>query len=72
MLPFYYFLLDSDTVAELRELQPSVKDFEVKNVIGRGHFADVHVVREKATGETFAMKVMKKKALLAKEQVLCI
>ncbi|XP_075070897.1 citron Rho-interacting kinase [Mixophyes fleayi] len=59
----------SDTVAELRELQPSVKDFEVKNVVGRGHFADVHVVKEKLTGDIFAMKVMKKRALLAQQQV---
>ncbi|KAG9487318.1 hypothetical protein GDO78_007270 [Eleutherodactylus coqui] len=59
----------SETIAELRELQPSVKDFEVKNVIGRGHFADVHVVKEKLTGDIFAMKVMKKKALLKQEQV---
>ncbi|KAM4810450.1 citron Rho-interacting kinase [Rhinophrynus dorsalis] len=59
----------SDTITELQELQPSLKDFEVKNVIGRGHFADVHVVKEKLTGDIFAMKVMKKKALLAQEQV---
>uniref|UniRef100_A0A6I8RN94 Citron Rho-interacting kinase n=1 Tax=Xenopus tropicalis TaxID=8364 RepID=A0A6I8RN94_XENTR len=59
----------SDTVAELRELQPNVKDFEIKNVVGRGHFAEVHVVKEKVTGDIFAMKVMKKKALLAQDQV---
>ncbi|XP_040206449.1 citron Rho-interacting kinase isoform X2 [Rana temporaria] len=59
----------SDTVSELRDFQPNVKDFEVKNIIGRGHFADVHVVKEKVTGETFAMKVMKKKALIAQQQV---
>ncbi|XP_053325723.1 citron Rho-interacting kinase isoform X2 [Spea bombifrons] len=59
----------SDTISELRELHPSVKDFELKNVIGRGHFADVHVVKEKLTGDIFAMKVMKKKSLLAQEQV---
>ncbi|XP_063310672.1 citron Rho-interacting kinase [Pelobates fuscus] len=58
-----------DTIAELRDLHPSVKDFELKNVIGRGHFADVHVVKEKLTGDIFAMKIMKKKALLAQEQV---
>ncbi|KAM8961552.1 citron Rho-interacting kinase isoform 2-T2 [Pelodytes ibericus] len=59
----------SDTISELRELQPSVKDFEIKNVIGRGHFADVHVVKEKLTCDIFAMKVMKKKSLLAQDQV---
>ena len=60
---------DSDIIAELQELQPSVKDFEVRSVIGCGHFAEVQVVREKATGDVYAMKVMKKKALLAQEQV---
>lgn len=60
---------DSDIIAELQELQPSVKDFEVKSVVGCGHFAEVQVVREKATGDVYAMKVMKKKALLAQEQV---
>ncbi|CAJ0944667.1 unnamed protein product [Ranitomeya imitator] len=60
---------DSETIAELRELQPNIKDFELKNVIGRGHFADVHVVKEKPTGDIYAMKMMKKKTLLAQEQV---
>ncbi|KAB0359950.1 hypothetical protein FD754_004106 [Muntiacus muntjak] len=60
----------SDIIAELQELQPSVKDFEVRSVVGCGHFAEVQVVREKATGDVYAMKVMKKKALLAQEQVM--
>ncbi|XP_066116554.1 citron Rho-interacting kinase isoform X2 [Saccopteryx bilineata] len=59
----------SDTIAELHELQPSAKDFEVKSLVGCGHFAEVQVVRERATGDIYAMKVMKKKALLAQEQV---
>uniref|UniRef100_A0A8C5P682 Citron Rho-interacting kinase n=1 Tax=Leptobrachium leishanense TaxID=445787 RepID=A0A8C5P682_9ANUR len=59
----------ADTISELRELQPCLKDFEIKNVIGRGHFADVHVAKEKMTGDIFAMKVMKKKSLLAQDQV---
>lgn len=60
---------DSDTIAELQELQPSAKDFEVRSLVGCGHFAQVQVVRERATGDIYAMKVMKKKALLAQEQV---
>ncbi|XP_075290572.1 citron Rho-interacting kinase [Opisthocomus hoazin] len=59
----------AETIAELRELQPSVKDFEVKSVVGRGHFADVKVVREKITGDVYAMKVMSKESLLAQEHV---
>lgn len=60
---------DSNTIAELQELQPSAKDFEVRSLVGCGHFAEVQVVRERATGDIYAMKVMKKKAVLAQEQV---
>uniref|UniRef100_A0A2K6K611 Citron Rho-interacting kinase n=1 Tax=Rhinopithecus bieti TaxID=61621 RepID=A0A2K6K611_RHIBE len=62
----------SDTIAELQELQPSAKDFEVRSLVGCGHFAEVQVVREKATGDIHAMKVMKKKALLAQEQAILL
>ncbi|XP_014750099.1 PREDICTED: citron Rho-interacting kinase [Sturnus vulgaris] len=59
----------AEAIAELKELQPSVKDFEVKSVVGCGHFADVKVVREKVTGDVYAMKVMSKESLLAQEHV---
>ncbi|NXG10731.1 CTRO kinase, partial [Sakesphorus luctuosus] len=59
----------AEAIAELKELQPSVKDFEVKSVVGSGHFAEVKVVREKATGDVYAMKVMSKESLLAQEHV---
>ncbi|XP_021268495.1 citron Rho-interacting kinase isoform X5 [Numida meleagris] len=59
----------AETIAELRELQPSVKDFDVKSVVGCGHFAEVKVVREKVTGDVYAMKVMSKESLLAQEHV---
>ncbi|NXG52396.1 CTRO kinase, partial [Psilopogon haemacephalus] len=59
----------AETIAELKELQPSVKDFEVKSVVGCGHFGEVKVVREKVTGDVYAMKVMSKESLLAQEQV---
>ncbi|XP_030357406.1 citron Rho-interacting kinase isoform X5 [Strigops habroptila] len=59
----------AETIAELRDLQPGVKDFEVKSVVGCGHFADVKVVREKVTGDVYAMKVMSKESLLAQEHM---
>ncbi|NWI84413.1 CTRO kinase, partial [Pitta sordida] len=59
----------AEAIAELKELQPSVKDFEVKSVVGCGHFAEVKVVREKMTGDIYAMKVMSKETLLAQEHV---
>merc|ERR1719334_425204 len=44
-------------------------DFEFLKVIGRGSFGKVMQVRKKDTGELFAMKILKKKALIAKHQV---
>lgn len=66
-----FIFIDAEAIAELKELQPSVKDFEVKSVVGCGHFAEVKVVREKVTGDVYAMKVMSKESLLAQEHV-CI
>ncbi|XP_051777549.1 citron rho-interacting kinase isoform X2 [Erpetoichthys calabaricus] len=59
----------TETVNELRQLQPTVKDFEMRNIVGRGHFAEVHVVRERSTGDVYAMKVMNKSSLLSLDNV---
>lgn len=59
----------SGAISALRELQPSAKDFEVRGLVGRGHLAEVQVVREKATEDVYAMKVMSKEMLRAQEQV---
>lgn len=59
----------SDVVTELRELQPGPRDFEARAVVGRGHFAEVRVVREKSTGDIYAMKVMDKTSLRSQENV---
>lgn len=56
-------------VTELRELQPGPRDFEARGVVGRGHFAEVRVVREKSTGDIYAMKVMDKTSLRNQENV---
>lgn len=59
----------SEVVAELQALQPCVDDFDVRAVVGRGNFAEVQVVREKATGDVCVLKVMKKAVLRDKEKV---
>ena len=50
-------------------MQPGPADFEVCAVVGRGHFAEVQVVREKATGDVCALKVMEKAVLRTQENV---
>ncbi|KAK1901381.1 Citron Rho-interacting kinase [Dissostichus eleginoides] len=60
----------SEVVSELRDMQPGPADFEVCAVVGRGHFAEVQVVREKATGDVCALKVMEKAVLRTQENVV--
>ncbi|KAJ8916601.1 hypothetical protein NQ315_000246 [Exocentrus adspersus] len=48
------------TVKELKQLRVNVTDFEIKDVIGRGRFGEVHLVKEKQTGDVYAMKTLRK------------
>ncbi|XP_069684092.1 citron rho-interacting kinase isoform X2 [Periplaneta americana] len=54
-------------VSELRCLRVNISDFEVKKVIGRGHFGEVQVVREKQTGDVYAMKTLRKSDTLSQQ-----
>lgn len=56
-------------VVELSKLRVNINDFEVKKVIGRGHFGDVQVVREKQTGSVYAMKILRKSSTLSQQNV---
>lgn len=49
-----------EKVKEIKQLRVNLSDFEIKNVIGRGHFGEVHLVKEKQTGDLYAMKTLKK------------
>uniref|UniRef100_A0A3Q3FJF2 non-specific serine/threonine protein kinase n=1 Tax=Labrus bergylta TaxID=56723 RepID=A0A3Q3FJF2_9LABR len=60
----------SEVVSELQSLQPLLHDFEVCGVVGRGYFAEVKVVREKATGDVCALKIMDKTLLRTQENVV--
>lgn len=47
-------------VSEIRSMRVNISDFEMRKVIGRGHFGEVHLVREKQTGDAYAMKTLRK------------
>ena len=47
-------------VNEIRSMRVNISDFEIKKVIGRGHFGEVHLAREKQTGDVYAMKTLRK------------
>lgn len=48
---------------------PSIKDYEVLKPISKGAFGSVYLARRKVTGDYFAIKVLKKADMIAKNQV---
>ncbi|XP_053375258.1 citron Rho-interacting kinase-like [Mercenaria mercenaria] len=57
------------TVKEIRRLRIQLTDFEVKDVIGRGHFGEVQVVRDRRTETVYAMKTLRKQETLAQAEI---
>ena len=52
-----------------RAVPTSIKDFEIIKPISKGAFGSVYLSKKKATGEYFAIKVLKKADMVAKNQV---
>ena len=55
--------------AAARPAPPSIKDFEIIKPISKGAFGSVYLTRKKSTGEYYAIKVLKKADMIAKNQV---
>jgi len=55
--------------SEKKSEKVSLKDFEMLKMIGKGSYGEVRVVRQKATGIIYAMKVMKKRRGLQKRHI---
>lgn len=53
-----------------KPVQPSIKDYEVVTAISKGAFGSVYLAKKKNTGEYFAIKVLKKADMIAKNQVM--
>ena len=49
--------------------QTSIKDFEIIKPISRGAFGSVYLAKKKSTGDYYAIKVLKKADMVAKNQV---
>ncbi|EXJ77864.1 AGC protein kinase [Capronia epimyces CBS 606.96] len=61
--------LNSINHPQQRAQPPSIKDFEVIKPISRGAFGSVYLAKKKITGEYFAIKVLRKSDMVAKNQV---
>ncbi|XP_043094170.1 citron rho-interacting kinase isoform X2 [Puntigrus tetrazona] len=57
----------AEVVAEVQELLPGERDFEVRGIVGRGRFSEVQVVKEKATGDVCAVKIRDKPSLRSQD-----
>jgi serine/threonine-protein kinase RIM15 len=55
--------------AATRPAPPSIKDFDVIKPISKGAFGSVYLTRKKSTGDYYAIKVLKKADMIAKNQV---
>lgn len=47
-------------------LQQTMSDFDYLKLLGKGTFGKVILVREKASGKYYAMKILKKEVIIAK------
>ncbi|KAL1841377.1 hypothetical protein VTJ49DRAFT_7107 [Mycothermus thermophilus] len=54
---------------QAKAVPPSIKDFEIIKPISKGAFGSVYLSKKKSTGEYFAIKVLKKADMVAKNQV---
>ncbi|KAE8350788.1 hypothetical protein BDV28DRAFT_31734 [Aspergillus coremiiformis] len=61
--------LASASQPQPRPAPVSIKDFEVIKPISKGAFGSVYLSKKKTTGEYFAIKVLKKADMVAKNQV---
>ena len=52
-----------------RAVPTSIKDFEIIKPISKGAFGSVYLAKKKSTGDYFAIKVLKKADMIAKNQV---
>lgn len=55
---------------KIKQYRLSRDDFETVKIIGKGAFGEVAVVRAKATGRIYAMKILNKWEMLKRAEVL--
>ncbi|ANB10971.1 protein kinase RIM15 [Sugiyamaella lignohabitans] len=60
----------TSTVPPMKVSQPSIRDYEIISPISKGAFGSVYLSKKKVTGEYFAIKVLKKADMIAKNQVM--
>uniref|UniRef100_A0A3P8XGA0 non-specific serine/threonine protein kinase n=1 Tax=Esox lucius TaxID=8010 RepID=A0A3P8XGA0_ESOLU len=61
--------MDMEMYLTKPKLKVTMHDFEYLKLLGKGTFGKVILVKEKATGKYYAMKILKKEVIVAKDEV---
>lgn len=61
--------LNTVSAPQARAVPPSIKDFEIIKPISKGAFGSVYLAKKRSTGDYYAIKVLKKADMVAKNQV---
>uniref|UniRef100_A0A8C1XHM0 non-specific serine/threonine protein kinase n=1 Tax=Cyprinus carpio TaxID=7962 RepID=A0A8C1XHM0_CYPCA len=61
--------MDMEMFLTKPRLKVTMHDFEYLKLLGKGTFGKVILVKEKATGKYYAMKILKKEVIVAKDEV---
>jgi len=62
-------IADAAVIEELKRLRISISDFDLKDVIGRGHFGEIQVAHERGTSNVYALKIIHKADVLSQQNV---
>lgn len=58
---------ERENLRRMRE-RTTINDFDLLKIVGHGAFGVVRIVRERSTGEVYAMKILRKVEMLKKNQ----
>ncbi|TVY49387.1 Serine/threonine-protein kinase [Lachnellula occidentalis] len=61
--------MNAVSAPQARAVPPSIKDFEIIKPISKGAFGSVYLAKKRSTGDYYAIKVLKKADMVAKNQV---
>lgn len=62
MIKIFSFSIDQSIVKETKEQRANINDFNIKDLIGKGFFGEVHLAIEKVTRDVYAIKKIPKTA----------